>query len=164
MAVVAAVFQSKPALNLKSLKLYVQSEGDSIPADLMGQSLFINAGELKIFGVSPGQPVLRVDPNSFRLSKNSLGSIEWGNLDTSRMDFDFLIGFIGISKLQFSYLVLNLERSLPTLPYLPALKILNFFSTSSNLNKAFTDTVLKCDGLKNLAIFGGRKLIRINLK
>lgn len=162
MAVVAAVFQSKPALYLKTLVLFVQSEGDAIPADLLGSSQFASAGAIFITGALPGQPLLRVDPNSFRLSKSSLGSIQFQRVDTNRMDFDFLIDFVSLTKIEFSYLVLNLDRSLPTLPSLPALKVLNFFETTSDLNKAFTDSVLKCNGLTTLIMaLTDRKLIRI---
>jgi len=43
MADVAAVFRTKPALNINYLALGIRSEGDSIPADLLGQSRFYSA-------------------------------------------------------------------------------------------------------------------------
>ncbi len=81
MADVAAAFQSKPVILLKSLQLTVRSEGDTIPADLLGQSRFATAGNLRV-EASSGLPILEVDPNAFRLSKNSLGSISLVSFDT----------------------------------------------------------------------------------
>lgn len=150
MADVATAFQSKPALDIDSLTLNILPAGDSIPADLLGQSRII--GSLSIGGVG----ILRVDPNAFRASKNlSLSFVSFRDLDTSRMDFDFLIDFPNIVSMAFSY-VLSLERSLPTLPSLPALISL-YFQYSSDLNKAFSYSVLKCNGLKDI-YFDQRKL------
>jgi len=159
MADVAVVFQSKPVILLKSLQLTVRSEGDTIPADLLGQSRFATAGNLRV-EASSGLPILEVDPNAFRSSKNSLGSISLVSFDTGRMDFDFLTDFTSLTSIQLG-LLKNLEMSLPTLPILPALTDFSINSFYADLNKLFSGSVLKCNGLKKLEITGTtRKLIR----
>ena len=57
MADVATAFQSKPAMDIDQLFLYVRPEGDSIPADLLGQSRITDRLLLS------GSGILRVDPN-----------------------------------------------------------------------------------------------------
>jgi len=97
MADVAAAFQSKPVILLKSLQLTVRSEGDTIPADLLGQSRFATAGNLMVAAQSRLYPLLEVDPNAFRSSKNSLGRISIYELDAGRIDFNFLTDFTSLT-------------------------------------------------------------------
>lgn len=149
MADVAAVFQSKPAMNITRLILRIRPEGDAIPADLLGQSRLTN--ELMVYGPQ-NDPLLKVDPNAFRSSKNSsLNYVFLSNFDLSQMDFDFLADFPSVGTLIFDSL-LNLDRSLQTLPFLPTLADLHFHYCS-DMNKAFNNSVLKCNGLKKTDLY-----------
>ena len=103
----------------------------------------------------------------YQLEKKPWVTVNPNALDLSRKDFQFLADDGGrhlVQKILFQS-VTNLEKSLATLPYLPALTVLKLFS-SSDLNKAFTDSVLKCDGLKQVFIdlSTDSKLIWINIK
>lgn len=153
---VAAAFRTKPALDVSELYLYIRSEGDSIPADLLAQSRL--TGKLEIEGSS--KSLLTVDPNSFRSSKNSsLSEVDFINLDTIRMDFEFLNNdYYNLSYIYFRSSS-NLEKSLITLPNLTALTTLYFDDNiGSDMNIAFADSVLKCNGLKYFAIDTGGRL------
>lgn len=148
LADVAAAFRTKPALDVSELYLYIRSEGDSIPADLLGQSRL--TGKLEIEGSS--KSLLTVDSNAFRSSRNSsLSDVDLYNLDASRMDFEFLNNdFYNLSYLYFNGLS-NLDKSLLTLPNLTALTSLYFYD-NIDMNNAFTDSALKCNGLKYFTI------------
>lgn len=142
-----------PPIDIDDLNLYIRlSTGDSIPADLLGQSRV--RGTLGISGPFPYdvQPLLRVDPNAFRTSSNSLQSIYFNGLDSRLLDFGFLTGFRSVSELSITE-VTDLYRSLPTLPALPALTLLHFFDEPS-LNTALASggLVLQCDGLTEISI------------
>ena len=107
MADVAAVFQSKPALDIGELRLLIRPESDSIPTDLLGQSFVTSL--LAIYGKS--RSVLIVDPNAFRSSMNSsLSFVDLDNLNTSQMDLNFLSVFPSVDEISF-YRILNLEGS-----------------------------------------------------
>ena len=163
MADVAAVFRTKPALNINYLSLNIRPEGDSIPADLLGQSRFYNAkpqedntnpycGFSGKFNVNPR---LTVDPDAFRSQRGGNSSLNYlfmGDLDTVGMDFQFLSD-VGNNLQQIRFMrLLNVEKSLPTLPYLPSLTLLELKDTS-DMNKPFSPgTVLECNGLKTLYI------------
>ena len=122
-----------PPIEIDYLTLYIRPPpGDSIPADLLGQSRV--RGELEIIGQYDLPPLLRVDPNAFRSSSDSLQSISFSRLDSRLLDFGFLSGFRNLSELSIS-VVTNLYRSLPTLPALPALTTL-YFGIESSLNTA----------------------------
>lgn len=98
MADVAAAFQSKPALELSRLTLYITSEGDNIPADFLSQSRFASAGTLSLHGLS-GWSLLRVDLDAFRSSKSFLGALYLYHLDASRMDLSFLTDFVSLTTI-----------------------------------------------------------------
>jgi len=102
MADVAAIFQSKPALKITQLKLYIRPEGDTIPADLLGPSHFVYSsiwgnysGFLYIIGNSGDlMPWIAVDSNAFRSTEqqnSSLFKFYAKYLDTSRLDLQFLV-------------------------------------------------------------------------
>ena len=98
--------------------------------------------------------LLTVDSNAFRSSRNSsLSDVELFNLDTNRMDFEFLNNdFYNLSSIYFRGLS-NLEKSLITLPNLTALTTLYFDDNrDSDMNNAFSDSVLKCNGLKYFTV------------
>lgn len=94
---VTTTFKKLPALNISYLTLLIRSEGNSIPADLLGQMRFnrptdkINIS-LDIRGdyLKEEKPLLTVDPNAFRQQNSSLVNFYMTSLDTSRMDFQFL--------------------------------------------------------------------------
>jgi len=68
-----------PPIDIDDLRLFIRPPpGDSIPADLLGQSRV--RGELKIIDQYDLPPLLRVDPNAFRSSSNSLQSISFQQL------------------------------------------------------------------------------------
>lgn len=160
---VAAVFQTKPALNIQTLQLYIRPEGDYIPANLLGPSQFLYSSVwgsascfLYINGYSeyPASWVV-VDPNAFHSPEHQNSSIFnffVNFLDTSRLDFQFL-SHVGsnLKEIRFSYLT-NLEKSLPTLPYLPVLNALRF-EHCLGLDKAFSGSFLNCNGLESIATF-----------
>lgn len=160
MADVATAFQSKPALDIHRLTLGIRPEGDSIPADLLGKSriTFYLAISLAEKGSTP---VITIDTDASRSSKNSLqyvslGDSRDGGLDTSQMDLDFLADFTSVSTMLFNK-VLNLKMSLPTLPFLPSLTGLQLINRFSDINEAFTESVLKCNGLKYVTFQLGGK-------
>jgi len=140
-----------PPIEIDYLTLYIRPPpGDSIPADLLGQSRV--RGELEIIGQYDLPPLLRVDPNAFRSSGDSLESISFSRLDSRLLDFGFLSGFRNLSELSISA-VTDLYKSLPTLPALPALNSLNFDNEPSlNTALASGDLVLQCDGLNSVSI------------
>ena len=111
----------------------------------MGQSRV--RGELEIIGQYDLPPLLRVDPNAFRSSSDSLQSISFQQLDSSLLDYSFLAEFRNLSELVFIEMS-DLHRILPSLPAIPALTTL-YFGLEPSLNTAFTpgDSVLQCDGL-----------------
>ena len=162
MADVATVFQTKPALNIRYLSLVIRPEGDFVPADILGQSRFFAPPQdygcfLMIDSYSASsKPLLTIDPNAFRSSKNVDGGLyqfELYDIDTSRLDFQFLSDMgNNLTKLDFRKLV-NFGRSLPTLPFLPALKSI-YFDSLININEVFSspDAVLNCNGLSDITI------------
>lgn len=145
-----------PPIVIDRLSLFIRPQlGDSIPADLLGQSQV--AGALEIYGDSgpyfnSSQPLLTVDPNSFRSSSDTLQSISFIRFDGRLLDFGFLAGFRNLQEFKIGE-VTELYRSLPTLPALPALSSLSFYyEPSLNTALASGDLVLQCDGLTFLFI------------
>ena len=113
-----------PPIEIDYLTLHIRPPpGDSIPADLLGQSQV--RGELEIIGQYDLPPLLRVDPNAFRSSIDSLQSISFQQMDSSLLDYSFLAEFRNLSKLVFIEMS-DLHRSLPRLPALPALTTFYF--------------------------------------
>ncbi len=174
MADVAAIFQTKPALKIRQLNLNIRPEGDHIPADLLGPSQFqyspvweTVSGFMYISGFYTNPPpwVTVVDPNAFRFpgqQNSTLFKFYLYYLDTSRLDLQFL-AHVGrtVEEIQFSQLV-NIEKTLPTLPYLPALTNL-FFQECSGLNKIYSGSFLKCNGLESLITFSQCKNMCFNV-
>jgi len=81
-----------PPIDIDDFKLYIrQSSGETIPADLLGQNRVTRA--LMINGPVDTKPLIRVDPNAFRSSINSLQSVSIIELDSRLLDFGFLVGF-----------------------------------------------------------------------
>ncbi len=143
-----------PPIDIDDLKLYIrQSSGETIPADLLGQNRVTRA--LMINGPVDTKPLIRVDPNAFRSSINSLQSVSIIELDSRLLDFGFLVGFQNVSELNIRA-VTDLYRSLPTLPALPSLTKLTFFQEPS-LNTAFgsagVNFFLNCNGLISLTVY-----------
>lgn len=78
------------------------------------------------------RPLWIVDPNAFRSSKNTLQDVFLSQIDMEKMDLFFLEGFHKVYLLWMAEVV-DLNRCLPTLPFLPALTDL-YFASSSGLN------------------------------
>ncbi len=162
MADVATIFQTKPVLNIRYLSFVIRPEGDFVPADILGQSRFFAPPQdygcfLRIDGYTGNpKPILTIDPNAFRSSKNVDGGLyqfELYDIDTSRLDFQFLSDMgNNLTKFDFRKLV-NFGRGLPTLPFLPALKSI-YFDSLININEVFssTDAVLNCNGISDITI------------
>ncbi len=133
MADIKKQFNDRPTIKINYLDLTVQSGGDFIPADLLGQSqltytLFIAGSSLK--------PSLSVDRNAFRASRNStLRSVGITQLQGASLDFGFLAGFDNVSYLGITYIE-NLNPT--TLPALPSLNYLSIIY-STGINEAFQD-------------------------
>ena len=142
---VKTIFTTTSPLNIYTLYLRVRPSGDSIPADIIGQST-IEFLELLGHPDEP-YPLLSVDPNAFSSSKNTLLAVGVYQLDTGRLDFNFLIGFQKLVSILFGSIV-NIDRSISTLPALPTLEGL-WFSRTIGLNKAFQSgsDVLQSNGL-----------------
>ena len=107
------------------------------------------------YGIDGVYPWLTVDPDAFRSGRgdenSSLTHLFVWNLDTSRMDFQFLSDVGNNLQLISFYKVFNMENSLRTLPYLPPLTSPKF-EDITDMNKALTGTVLKCIGLTSLYV------------
>ena len=82
---VKAVFSSLTSpIEMFRITLYVQSPGDTIPADILGRS--ITTFYLTIIGNSDF-PTVSVDPNAFRSSRLTVEYVELKKLDMSQLDF-----------------------------------------------------------------------------
>lgn len=132
-------------VDINQLTLYIQSSGDSIPADLLGQSRVTNMLSLVRPSSSYVNTTITVDSNAFRSSKDTLQSIKIKYLDASQLDFNFLEGSTTILSLDFTN-VSNLGGILTTLPSIPTLTILKIDS-SAGLNEGFSNTNLQTNGL-----------------
>ncbi len=167
METVASKFKSIPALKIATLQLFIQTEGDSIPADLLGQSRLTYIPGFNYGGVftiepnqpygNPNRPLLTVDPNAFRFSYQpdlpAVFIFKLRHFDTSRLDFQFLSALENqVLALDFDGL-LNLQRSLPTLPYLPALRGIDLWNIDFNNVFPEIPDALKCEGIENLRIY-----------
>lgn len=134
-----------------------------IPADLLGHNRVI--WKLRLQGNSQSFQLLKVHPNAFRSSSNTLQNLDVSSLDASHLNFKFLKGFQNVREIAFSN-VSNLELSLPTLPPMPALKDLyiNYFQRikSGDLNKKWrfenNSISLQGNGLNKLVLSGTSEL------
>jgi len=135
MADVATIFQTKPVLNIRYLSFVIRPEGDFVPADILGQSRFFAPPQdygcfLMIDSYSASsKPLLTIDPNAFRSSKNVDGGLyqfELYDIDTSRLDFQFLS---------------DMGNNI-------------YFDSLININEVFssTDAVLNCNGISDITI------------
>jgi len=124
-------------ITMNQLDLYIQLSGDSIPEDLLGQSIV--AGGLRLYGPSDDNssyPLLQVDLNAFTSSSDTLQSVLVQKIDTNLLDFEFLVEFSNVSTFQFLN-TSNLQKSVPTIPVdLPTLSQL-YFGYSAGLNEVF---------------------------
>jgi len=138
-------------ISIYQLNLYIQDSGDSIPADLLGQSQVINALSLQRRPFGTTYLPLTIDPNAFRSSKTSLQSIEMKYLDASLLNLNFLEGFQNLRELEFNFDI-NLDQTVRTFPALPSLTVLSFYN-STGLNNAFQSGALQSRGLTTLGTF-----------
>ena len=146
---VKAVFSSFTAsLQIFRITLYVQSPGDTIPADILGRSL--TTFYLTIIG-NINFPSISIDPEAFRSSRLTIESVEFQKLDMSQVDFQFLAGGIRVHSLSLLRLS-NIQRSLPTIPALPGLALIQIY-LSTGLNQEWQNnngsTSLLPNGLTN---------------
>ncbi len=149
---VKSMFSSLAPIYIRQLVLNIRNPGDFIPADLLGSSRVTLL--VIITDASLDDPntlsLIKIDPNAFRSSNQSLLTLEMSNFDHSRLNFNFLTDFGGISELRIKSST-NLDKSIPTLPAeLPSLTQLHFTNTSG-LKEAFQTAgnfeSLKCNGL-----------------
>ncbi len=125
---VKALFSRIAPFDIEQLYLYIQHSGDSVPADLLSQSrvksLLILDG-VKIDN-SP-VPLLTVDPTAFRSSKDTLESFRMSHLNTTKIDFGFFNEIPKIKEIDF-FKITDIEKSFHTLPPMPSLSKLTFYS------------------------------------
>lgn len=145
---VKAVFNRTAPIDILYLYLYIRPSGDYIPADLLGESTVSYQLELISNSINPNYPLLEVDPNAFRSSKDTLMLFQMWYLDTSLSDLSFLADFQKVSSLHFEW-ISNLGLSLPTIPYLPALRGLYIYHATglNEISQAGDNTHLKGNGL-----------------
>jgi len=143
------IFRKSSLIDMKSLFIVVQPSGDSIPSDLLGQSRI--KGHIYLVGPKKNEdesyyPSLSIDSNAFRSSYDTIGSIIYFNsIDLSQTDFGFLKGLKNsITDLNLVH-VKNLDKSLHTLPEMPALTTISITSSPS-LREALKSP-LSVDGL-----------------
>jgi len=137
------LFSSIPPFEMKSLFLVIQPSGDFIPADVLDKSRVTDhlnfVGQISSIGMDKSDepyPILKVDPNAFRNSDTIGGTIFFNSLDLSQTDFSFLKGIQKTVKELSFVKVTNLDKSLHTLPAMPALTTLSITS-STGLKEAF---------------------------
>lgn len=74
-------------ITMRSIRLYIQPSGDTIPADVFGESI---ATYLFYIIGNRNFPMLTVDPNAFRSSTFLAEIVEFQFLDMGQVDFQFL--------------------------------------------------------------------------
>lgn len=125
-----------------------------IPADLLGKSRvtsqLILRGSMNNNSTQSGHQLLRVDSNAFRSSNvdSTLTVLSLHSLNGSQLNLNFVKFFQNVSKI-FFFRVSNLDQSLPTLPYMPALNGFKFLDQPGDLNKEwqFGNITLQGNGL-----------------
>ncbi len=131
-------------ITMRTINLYIQPSGDTIPEDIFGESMAMY--EFYIIG-NRNFPTLTVHPNAFRSSTFLVENIEFKFLDMGQVDFQFLSSSTRFDTLTFSS-VSNLHQSLPTLPPIPALSSLTI-ENSAGLNQPWQngDVFFQSNGL-----------------
>lgn len=148
---VKAVFSRTAPIDILYLYLYVRPTGDYIPADLLGGSTVSYHLELNS-NSNLNYPLLEVDPNAFRSSKDTLMLFDMWNLDISLLDLSFLADFQKVSSLNFDSIA-HLGLSLPTIPSLPALRGLYIYhSTGLDEISQAGENHLKGNGLEEFFV------------
>ena len=149
MATIKAIFETIPATyDFNNIKLSNIIDNDYIPKDILGQS---RVKSWHVYGCNSGtyfHPSILADPDSFASSKNTLQSIYFYCSDINRLNFELLTGFDQLNSISFRS-VQGIDKSLPTLPFLPKLKYLSL--DGPDLLKSIEGSVLKCNGLEDFS-------------
>ena len=133
LAEVRAVFDKNTGFDLHDLLLYPQSSELIITANVLGLKHRITNNLRLYCPYFNGDYQLRIDPDAFASSKNSLQMMTTYHCDLARFNFDFLTGFDELNRIDIYYSTSVQLAGWATMPPLPGLLNLGIVE-SGNLN------------------------------
>jgi len=138
---------------LRSINVTLLRGDEFIPADILG-----NKKTEKIIIQCDDDSSLKIDANAFQSTKNYTITLALVNFDTNQLDLEFLSGFNQLTELIF-YKVRHIEKSLPVLPLLPQLALLEFNNVTGLNDSKISFPILSTGGLKKFALlFSGENI------
>ena len=151
---IAVIFRRRTSIDLGTITiLRLESDDEIIPADLIDDHRALKI-DLKAYPT----PLLRIDPQAFRSSKNYAQSFQSSYYDIGELDFNFLDGFDQLYSISFD-LASNVHlanwTSLPPLRNLTGLGIgssrpdLNEWTTFPNLIRGLKYMILEKNQLND---------------